>query len=83
MKDIKPNRNTNQQRGGKKVILTLHQAASFLNVPLSTMHCKVARREIPAYFKERKLLFFKKDLEACVHDGMDNGKNELNNNKGQ
>jgi excisionase family DNA binding protein len=72
MKDQVPFGNTDQQRGSGQVVLTVHQAATFLNIQLNTLYLKVSRGEIPAFFKGGKLLFLKNELKNNALKGNDN-----------
>lgn len=57
----------NQQRLTQKEILSLSEAATYTGLSKSFLYKKTAKREIPFYKLEQKLIYFKKtELDAML-----------------
>jgi len=50
-------------------LLTIQQAAEFLNLSKSTIYSKVSRGELPHMKKGKRLYFFQKELTAYIKSG--------------
>jgi excisionase family DNA binding protein len=50
-------------------LMTISQAAQFLNLSVQTLYGKVCHREIPVSKKGKRLYFYKSELEDWVKSG--------------
>lgn len=66
--------NTNQP---SDQLLNIDEAASFLNLSVSTVYSKVAKRELPFMKKSKRLYFSREDLHDYIIQGRKYTKEEL------
>ena len=50
-------------------LMTISQAAEFLNLSVQTLYGKVCHREIPVSKKGKRLYFYKSELEDWIRSG--------------
>lgn len=50
-------------------LLTITQAAKFLNLSTPTLYCKVSRQEIPVNKQGKRLYFYKSELADWIKSG--------------
>lgn len=50
-------------------LMTISQAAEFLNLSVQTLYGKVCHREIPVSKKGKRLYFYKSELEEWIKSG--------------
>jgi excisionase family DNA binding protein len=50
-------------------LLTISQAAKFLNLSIPTIYCKVSRKEIPVNKQGKRLYFYKSELANWIKTG--------------
>lgn len=50
-------------------LLTISQAAKFLNLSIPTIYCKVSRKEIPVNKQGKRLYFYKSELANWIMTG--------------
>jgi excisionase family DNA binding protein len=60
-------------------LLTISQAAKFLNLSIPTIYCKVSRKEIPVNKQGKRLYFYKSELANWINTGRK--KNIAENNR--
>ncbi|NIJ56150.1 helix-turn-helix domain-containing protein [Dyadobacter arcticus] len=58
-------------------LLTISQAAEFLNLSVQTLYGKVCHREIPVSKKGKRLYFYKSELEEWIKSGKKKTMTEL------
>lgn len=57
------------QQNAQEELLTVEEAAEFLKLSVPTIYGKVSKREIPANKKDKRLYFFRSELEKWVRAG--------------
>jgi excisionase family DNA binding protein len=57
--------------------MTVGQAASFLNLSVSTVYGKVCRAEIPVNKRGKRLYFYKSELAAWIREGRRKTRDEI------
>ena len=60
--EIKKSNHTASEKTKSEEILTVNEAAEFLNLSIYSIYAKTSRKEIPYHKSGRKLHFFKVDL---------------------
>ena len=50
-------------------LLTISQAAKFLNLSIPTIYCKVSRKEVPVNKQGKRLYFYKSELADWIRTG--------------
>ncbi|WAC12974.1 helix-turn-helix domain-containing protein [Dyadobacter pollutisoli] len=58
-------------------LMTISQAAEFLNLSVQTLYGKVCHREIPVSKKGKRLYFYKSELEEWIKSGKKKTMSEL------
>lgn len=58
-------------------LMTISQAAEFLNLSVQTLYGKVCHREIPVSKKGKRLYFYKSELEEWIKSGKKKTMTEL------
>lgn len=58
-------------------LMTISQAAEFLNLSVQTLYGKVCHREIPVSKKGKRLYFYKSELEDWIKSGKKKTMTEL------
>lgn len=61
--------NTNNQTADSDELLTITEAAKFLNLSVPTIYGKVSRREIPVNKQGKRLYFYKSELADWIKAG--------------
>jgi len=64
-------------RGGTEELLSVKQAANFLNVAVPTIYGYTSRMEIPVSKKGKRLYFSKKELLEWVKEGRQKTRYEI------
>lgn len=62
LKEIKKSNQNGSEKTQSEEILTVKEAAEFLNLSIYSIYAKTSRKEIPYHKSGRKLHFFKVDL---------------------
>ncbi|WP_057936273.1 MULTISPECIES: helix-turn-helix domain-containing protein [Algoriphagus] len=62
LEEIKKANNSGSEKAQSEEILTVKEAAEFLNLSIYSIYAKTSRKEIPYHKSGRKLHFFKVDL---------------------
>lgn len=61
--------NVNHPPANKDELLTISQAAQFLNLSIPTIYGKVSRKEIPVNKQGKRLYFYKSELADWIKAG--------------
>ena len=62
-------KNQMEQAEQEPQLLTIGQAAEFLNLTVPTMYCKVSKGEIPFMKRSKRLYFSKSELLQYIKEG--------------
>lgn len=72
--------NSRQERPDYSDLLTIRQAAEFLNLSVPTLYTKVSRREIPVNKRGKRLYFSKAELSGWIKSGRKKTQEEIQGN---